>query len=182
MMQLQKSGTAMRRRRLGQDSTAATAKPNTQASYERQPHNEDLEEMNAQISAADASLKLSKGKSMASLAVAKRDIGNDAGPKPYQNLARTVTMAKSQQKLETINEESSSKGAALYRTVNSRTGQTITTKKVQRGQSMLEPDGTATELAVVERRTASQMSTQKAKAKPEWQLHYERQRKRKTTS
>ena len=47
MMQLQKSGTTMRRRRLGQYSTAAIAKPNTQASDERQPRNEDLEETNA---------------------------------------------------------------------------------------------------------------------------------------
>ena len=115
MLQLQKSGTTMRRRRLGQYSTAAIAKPSAQAQDERQSQNEDLEEMNAEIRATDA-LKLSKGKSMASRVGVKKDLGKEIGLKTYQTLARAATAARSQQKLETINEESSSKGVALYRT------------------------------------------------------------------
>lgn len=179
-LQLQKNETTMRRRRLGEYSTASIAKPNAQALDERQPHNEDLEEMNAQIRAATTSLYASKGKSMVNLAGVKKDIGKDVGLKPSQTLARTSAMAKSQQKLETINEESSSKGLALYRTADPRAGQPTAAKKMLRGQSSMGPDSATTELAIVERRTASQMSTRKVKAaKPEWQLHYERQRKRK---
>lgn len=134
--------------------------------------------MNAEIRATDAALKLSKGKSTASRVGVKKDLGKEIVLKTYQTLGRAATAAKSQQKLETINEESSSKGVVLY-----RTAQTAASKKVLRGQSAMEPDSAVTDLTGTERRTASQMSTRKAKAaKPEWQLHYERQRKRKTAA
>lgn len=138
--------------------------------------NEDL--------ADDSAIQITKQKSWASKGVrpgpgrssAMSSFGGkDSASKSYQTLQKATTAIRSVNKLETISEEKLGKGSlGLYKTV--RPVHLSVDKRQQRGAlDLMEPDSVATEISG-QRRDKSQILIQK---KPEWQLHYERSRKRK---